>query len=132
MNFLPGQVLTVDKTLCFQSAGGTVLIDLNNSVHYAAMKPYEGHTVVLGIRAEHLTDSVTSQHRPYYSPDKYTIFEAVEHMGSETLAYFSLEDHRFIARLSGDTLVDMDKGMALFWDIDKAHFFDTETEQAIR
>ena len=132
MNFLPGRIMTDGTTLCFESAGGTVQIGLNNSVHYQALTPYEGRTVVLGIRAEHLTDRPVSQERPYYSPDKHTVFEAVEHMGSETLAYFTLEASRFTARLSSDVVLNADKTMATFWDIDKAHFFDTETEQAIR
>ncbi|MDB5242322.1 MAG: ugpC [Spirosoma sp.] len=132
MNFLPGRILMVGATLCFQSAGSTVQIGLNNSIHYAALIPYEDRTVVLGIRAEHLMDLVMNGQRPYYSPDTRTVLEAVEHMGSETLAYFTLEGQRFIARLSGDTVVDMNKSIPLFWDIDKAHFFDAETEQAIR
>jgi hypothetical protein len=53
-------------------------------------------------------------------------------MGSETLAYFSVEGHRFIARLSSDVAINTDRTMATFWDIDKAHFFDAETEGAIR
>ena len=132
MNFLPGRVVTVGTTLCFESAGKTVQIGLNNSVHYQALQAYDGCAVVLGIRAEHLTDSPTSQHRPYYSPDTRTAFEAIEHMGSETLAYFTVEDQRFIARLSGEATMSYDNTTALFWDINKAHFFDAETEEAIR
>lgn len=132
MNFLPGRIVTVGTTLCFESKGGTVQIGLNNSAHLDALTPYEGRTVVLGIRAEHLTDRPLSGQRPYFSPDESTVFEAVEHMGSETLAYFTLEGHRFIARLSGEATMSYDNTMALFWDIDRAHFFDTETEQAIR
>jgi multiple sugar transport system ATP-binding protein len=132
MNFLPGRIVTVGTTLCFESVGGTVQIGLNNSLHYQALQAYEGRPVELGIRAEHLTDQTQALERPYYSPNTRTVFEAVERMGSETLAYFTLEDHRFIARLSGDAVVDTNTGTATYWDVNKAHFFDTDTEQAIR
>ena len=132
MNFLPGRIVTVGTTLCFESAGGTVQIGLNNSAHRGALLPYEGCAVVLGIRAEHLTDRVESRQRSYYSTGTRTSLEAVEHMGSETLAYFTVEGHRFVARSSGDAIISANTGMTTFWDIDRAHFFDAETEGAIR
>ncbi|WP_461051370.1 ABC transporter ATP-binding protein [Spirosoma arcticum] len=132
MNFLPGRIATTGTTLCFESEGGTVQIGLSDSAHHSALTPYDGRAVVLGIRAEHLSDQPMSGQRPYYSPDKRIVPDAVEHMGSETLAYFTVEGHRFIARLSSDAVISTDKAMATFWDVDKAHFFDAETEQAIR
>lgn len=132
MNFLPGRIVTVGTTLCFESVGGTVQIDLTNSSHYHPLQPYEGRSVELGIRAEHLTDQTSRSERLSYSPDTRTVFDAIERMGSETLAYFTLDGHRFIARLSGDAIIDTNTGTATFWAIDKAHFFDTDTEQAIR
>jgi multiple sugar transport system ATP-binding protein len=131
MNFLPGKITATGQTLYFESAGGTVQIGLNNSVHYQTMLPIEGRSVVLGIRAEHLTDQPATEQRLYYSPDQPTVFEAVERMGSETLAYFTLEGQRFTARLSGDAVVNADRTMATFWDIDKAHFFDATTEDRL-
>ena len=128
MNFLPGRIMLIDATLCFESADKTVQIGLNNTAHYQTLLPLAGRSVVLGIRAEHLTDRPDNPERPYFSPDQPTVFEAIERMGSETLAYFSLEGHAFTARLSGDAVVQADRTMATFWDVDKAHFFDAATE----
>ncbi len=128
MNFLPGKITTIGQTICFQSAGDTVQIGLNNSAHYPTMLPCMGRSVVLGIRAEHLTDHPANPERPYYSPDQPTVFEAVERMGSETLAYFTLEGQAFTARLSGDATINADRTMATFWDVDNVHFFDAATE----
>ncbi len=132
MNFLPGKIMPVGAGLCFESTGGTVQIELNDSAHHTALLPYAGRAVVLGIRSEHLTERVETSERPYYSPNEPTVFEAVEHMGSETLAHFMVETQRFVARLSGNAVMNENKGTILFWAIDKAHFFDAETEQAIR
>ena len=128
MNFLPGQVSATEGRLCFESAGGTVQIGLNNTAHYQALLPLAGRLVVLGIRAEHLTDRPATSDRTHYSTSQPTVFEAVERMGSETLAYFTMEEHPFTARLSGDAVINADRTMPLFWDIDKAHFFDAVTE----
>ncbi len=128
MNFLPGKISTIGATLCFESVGKTVQIGLTNSVHHQTMQAFAGQSVVLGIRAEHLTDQPANQERPYYSPGQPTGFEAIERMGSETLAYFTLEGHPFTARFSGDAVINADRTMATFWDIDKAHFFDATTE----
>ncbi|WP_080241154.1 ABC transporter ATP-binding protein [Spirosoma rigui] len=132
MNFLPGRITTDTDQVYFQSTGGTVRINLDQSVHRSALLPYAGRTVELGIRAEHITDQPTTAEGGRFSPDTPTLFDAVERMGSETLAYFSLDGHRFIARLSGDAVVDTQSGIRMFWAIDKAHFFDIDTEQAIR
>ena len=128
MNFLPGRIVLIGQSLCFESNGKTVQIGLNNSTHYQTMLPLAGQSVVLGIRAEHLTDQPTTANRLCYSPTQPTAFEAVERMGSETLAYFSQEGHPFTARLSGDTIINDSRTMPLFWDIDKTHFFDAATE----
>ena len=128
MNFLPGRIVLIGGTLCFESAGGTVQIGLNNTAHHQTLLPVAGQPVVLGIRAEHLTDRPVSPERPYFSLEQPTVFEAIERMGSETLAYFTLEGYAFTARLSGDAVVHADRTMATFWDTDKAHFFDAATE----
>lgn len=52
-------------------------------------------------------------------------------MGSESLAYFILEGRQFVAKLPGDSPVALGQPVALFWDINKVHFFDAQTEQAI-
>ncbi|MBC3786831.1 ABC transporter ATP-binding protein [Spirosoma utsteinense] len=132
MNFLPGRIVADGTALRFESAGGAVSIRLNGSVHQQALAAYAGRAVELGIRAEHLTDQPMNRQRSYFSPEQLIVFDAVERMGSETLAYFILEGQRFVARLSGDSTVDTSVGVSTFWDIDKAHFFDADTEQTIR
>jgi multiple sugar transport system ATP-binding protein len=128
MNFLSGRI-TNDGPLCFESQQKEVRIDLTETGHVDVLKPYRGKTVVLGIRAENIS------HQPFtdriFHPQKVTI-EALENMGSETLAYFLVENQRFIARLSAEQNLSFGQQIDLFWDSNKCYFFDAETEQAIQ
>ncbi|GAB3248230.1 sn-glycerol-3-phosphate ABC transporter ATP-binding protein UgpC [Larkinella harenae] len=128
MNFLAGQI-TTDGPLQFVSENRQVVVDLDETGHATALKPYRGKAVVLGIRAENMT------HQPFTDRafHQQTVqVEAVENMGSETLAYFSVEKQRFIARLSAEQDLTYGQPVTLFWDVTKCHFFDAQTEQAIR
>ena len=132
MNFLPGRIVNSDNKTSFDSTGGTVRIDLSTSVHQAALVSYEGRDVMLGIRAEHIREQPIGLLQRNYSAETATLIDAVEHMGSEILAYFTIEGRRFVAKLPGDASVTFGQPISLFWELDKLHFFDTQTEQAIR
>ena len=132
MNFLPGRITSLDKKIRFESTGGTVQIDLSSSVHQNALTPYEGRDVLLGIRPEHIREKPIALSPRNYAAETAALIDAVEHMGSEILAYFTTENCRFVAKLPGDASVTFGQSVALFWEIDKLHFFDVQTEQAIR
>ncbi|WP_420150305.1 ABC transporter ATP-binding protein [Spirosoma sp.] len=132
MNFLPGRVTNVDGRVGFESAARTVRIDLSMSTHQHALKAYEGRNVVLGIRAEHMREKPVSMQQRHYSAEPIMAIDAIEHMGNEILAYFLIEDRRFVAKLSGDSTVKFDQPTTMFWDINRIHFFDAQTELAIR
>ena len=132
MNILPGRIVEMGQTIGFKSTGGAVQIKLSTSVHQAVLKPYQNREVILGIRAEHIRERAIGSGQPVYSANPATVIDAVEHMGSEILVYFLLENRRFVAKLPGDSSVTFGQPVQLCWDIDKAHFFDTQTEQAIR
>jgi multiple sugar transport system ATP-binding protein len=132
MNFLPGWISATNGSVIFESAGGAIRINLKNTIHQQALEAYEGRDVTLGIRAEHISErSSSSTKESYYSPDLLIPIDAIEHMGSESLAYFMLEGRQFVAKLPGDTTLTVGQPVALSWEINKAHFFDAQTEQAI-
>ncbi|UFH56554.1 ABC transporter ATP-binding protein [Spirosoma sp. KNUC1025] len=131
MNFVWGQITGTDKTIGFESTRGSVRIDLSTSTHRDVLKPYQNREVILGIRAEHMRERPIGAQRLYCAQPTLSI-DAVEHMGSEILAYFMVEGRRFVAKLTGDASVRFGEPVTFFWDIGKAHFFDAQTEQAIR
>ncbi|GAB3926123.1 ABC transporter ATP-binding protein [Larkinella terrae] len=132
MNFLPGRIVNSDKKVSFESTGGLVRIDLSTSIHRTALASYEGREVTLGVRAEHIREQSIGLSRDNYSAEMDTLIDVVEHMGSEILTYFTIEERRFVAKLHGGATVTFDQPIALFWEVNKLHFFDTQTEQAIR
>ncbi|OIN58622.1 ABC transporter ATP-binding protein [Arsenicibacter rosenii] len=128
MNFLPGR-LSGTGPLQFQSDQGAVTLDLSQSVHAPALASFRGHAVTLGIRAEHMSPVPV----PGRSMPELTVqADAVEHTGNEALTYFHLDDQRFVARLPADLPLTFGQSFRLFWELDKCHFFDAETELAIR
>lgn len=132
MNFLPGTIRQSGDSLSFDSQGNTLKIDLTKSVHHERLLPLAGKQVVLGIRAEHLTDVPVATDRPFFSSEQLP-FEAIENMGNEALGYLTIEGVRMVARLTPDRAASLSPTdrITLFWDIDKAHFFDAATEERI-
>jgi len=90
---------------------------------------YRGKPITLGIRAEHM-GSMPLPDRPTHVQPIET--DAVEHTGNESLTYFFLDGQRFVARLPADQPLTFNQDITLVWDINKCHFFDPETELAIR
>lgn len=132
MNFLPGRITSSGSALEFESDGGTLRIGLTGTRHEPALMAYRDRPVTLGIRAEHLTNVPPAGRQTHFSPATLTDFEAIEYMGSDVMGYFTLEGRRLVARLDNDTVPTGRRAMATFWNIDRAHFFDTLTELAIR
>ena len=132
MNFLSGRITDMDGRIGFESTLRTILIDLSMSVYRDVLKAYVGREVILGIRAEHMREKPVGSQQRHYSAEPIMAIDAVEHMGNEILAYFTVEKRRFVAKLSSDSSVSFGQPVTLFWDINKIHFFDAQTEQAIR
>lgn len=123
MNFLSG---TIDQG---QFKIGNVMIQLTDD-QKARLVPYEGKEVVLGIRPEHVTDEngaydVTHAHRvPAH-------IEVAELTGAEQILYANLEGQDFIGRVDAQNGVERGQNVDLIFHMERAHFFDKETELRI-
>ncbi|WP_209121601.1 ABC transporter ATP-binding protein [Alkalihalobacillus sp. BA299] len=91
---------------------------------------YEGKSIILGIRPEHI----------YYDKDAGKLdgstevsvnVDVAELMGSETFLYCDLEDQKIIARVDATQSFHNGQAIKLNFDLEKAHFFDRETEKRI-
>ncbi len=97
---------------------------------YKSIAPYEGKDVILGIRAEDVYDKLFVSEA---SPENTVraICEVVEPLGSEVYLYLNSGRSSFIARVGAHNQPDVNRDMDLVFDMSKAHFFDTETENTI-
>ncbi|WP_419883331.1 ABC transporter ATP-binding protein [Peribacillus sp. B-H-3] len=126
MNFLSGQL-----------QDGTVLIGSQSiSVPEGKMKVlrdqgYVGKDIILGVRPEDFHDE------PLFletSPDTTIAahIDVAELMGAEFMLYSTIGGQDFVARVDARTIVKPGDTLGMAIDMNKAHFFDKETEFRIR
>lgn len=92
---------------------------------------YVGKEVILGIRPEDFHDEpVFLESSADTKIDAH--IEVAELMGAEFMLYSSIGGQEFIARVDARTTVNPGDTLQLALDMNKAHFFDKETEVRIR
>lgn len=88
---------------------------------------YVNKEIILGVRPEDFHDEPVFIDASQGS--KITIeIEVAELMGAETMVYSKINGQNFVARVDARTEVKSGQQMDLAIDINKVHFFDTETE----
>jgi len=90
---------------------------------------YRDKPVTLGLRPEDI-GSAAAEQLPG-APRIRAVVEVVEPMGSESYIYFRLNDTPFISRVDAHRKVKVGETAEPAVFIDKAHFFDPETEARI-
>ena len=127
MNFFSGRIERREDRLLFD--GGTFSLPLADA-WTTRLAPYTGKPITLGIRPEHIgSPAAERQQSPPRIP---AVVEAVEPVGAESYVHLNDGTHAFLIRtetgrpfpLGGQT----DPAVA----IEKIHFFDPRTEQALR
>lgn len=92
-------------------------------------KGYAGEEMIAGVRPEHITH-VTEQKKPFASSFKARV-EVNENLGSELIVHVSAGDERLTVRLDSSTSLAAGDSIQLAVKMDKAVFFDADTEQAV-
>jgi multiple sugar transport system ATP-binding protein len=121
MNFL---------TVTVKDVGGKIIVDEGNfqltptAEQGTRLKAYVGKKVFLGIRPEDLEYTK--------SPDRDNNIRAtvkiIEPLGSETVLHVSTENQQFVSRSTVEKSFQLDTMVNFSPAMDKAKFFDTETE----
>lgn len=125
MNFLTGTL----------KDGFFILEDIKIKIPEGKMSPlrelgYVNKDIILGIRPEDLHDELSFMDAS--SDTRITAkVEVAELMGSETYLYLSLYNQDIIARVDSRTNVTNGESVELALDMNKAHFFDIQTEKRI-
>ena len=128
MNFLDVTCQIEGDKACLVLDGKKIPLNAEKS---KALKDggYNGKTVVMGIRPEHMTD------HPDRIKGAEVLFDAkinvYELLGAEVFLYFDLAGTPMTARVDPSTTARPGSDVQFAMDLDKIHVFDKETEKTI-
>ena len=91
---------------------------------------YVGKTVVLGIRPEDIHDSQMFIEASPSAP-MTSVVKVYELLGAEVFLYFDVDGTQITARVDPRTTAKTGDPIRFAFDMEKAHFFDKETELTI-
>ncbi len=94
------------------------------------LKPYVNQDLYMGLRPEHITDSVVGDQKKNGSAFKAFV-RLVEPLGSEQLIHLEAEGDRFIARIDPRSLINYGETLEFYARMESATFFDGKTEERI-
>ncbi|NGP43890.1 sn-glycerol-3-phosphate ABC transporter ATP-binding protein UgpC [Bacillaceae bacterium SIJ1] len=92
---------------------------------------YVNKEVIMGVRPEDIHDEPVFIESSSETTVEATI-DVAELMGAETYLYSKLGDHDFIARVDSRTDIQNGQKLKVAFDMNKAHFFDIDSELRIR
>lgn len=118
MNFLAGTIESDSGKRRF--ASGSVTFDMPDSA-----APGKAGDVVLGIRPESIA---LGGGNAFFD----AVVDVLEPLGHQYIAYLAVGDQTLIASLEHTAKVSAGESARFGFDLEEAHFFDPETEQAIR
>lgn len=106
---------------------------INDYKKIEVLEKYVGKSVILGIRPEYIYEYKNAIEKGI-EKNTIGIEETVtvrEVLGSEVILYFKLNGKNFSIKLSQETNAQVGENMELYFDTNKIHIFDKETEQNI-
>lgn len=119
--FKDGQLFIGDQSIVLPERHQTLL----------SSRGYDGKDIKFGIRPEDIRETHT-----FDGENKNTTFDVeiqvVELHGSEIMLFAEMNGIEYIARVDARTDVSIGDVVQFSFDMDKCHFFDKETEAAIR
>lgn len=126
MNFIEGKIEIQDKKVMFKSVHGTIF-DLSK-LGLKNLKESIGKDIYLGIRSVDLLAEKTSMKN--YSTIQGEVI-AIELLGNQKHIYLEYHDKEIVATFRSEIEVNQNSNFELFINLDKAYFFDKETELRI-
>ncbi len=120
MNFLKGK-LEGNRFVC-----GTIDLTIpKNKLEELDRLGYSNKEIFMGIRPEHVYDEESSEQKAVVNVN------LVELIGSESIIHSSTGDTSFVAKVGVRTDIKIGDELKISFDLDKAHFFDINTEVRI-
>ena len=93
-------------------------------------KGYDGKKLIFGIRPEDI-NTETAFLETFPDSVVHATISVSELLGSESHLYCQVGDSEFIARVDARDHLETGSGIDLGFDLNKAHFFDFETEKTV-
>ncbi|WP_025729420.1 ABC transporter ATP-binding protein [Atopobacter phocae] len=93
-------------------------------------KGYDGKQLIFGIRPENIaTEPIVLDVHPNQNVEAEVVVS--ELLGSESMLYSKLGETEFVAKVDARNIYKPGDQITLAFDMNKAHFFDSETEMVI-
>jgi len=127
MNFFNGTIVSENAALHFDE--GKFKVRLGDQ-HKEKVSPYAGKKIIFGIRPEDVWTKANAV-GPTEGRVVTSLIEVVEPMGSEVYLYLNTGINSYIARVKSHPKSAIRQNIDMVFNMDKAHFFDPETEKAI-
>jgi multiple sugar transport system ATP-binding protein len=131
MNLVPATIERKARGLDIVLDAGKGQVRLPSPAGRAGLQDYRDRQVIFGIRPEALTDPEGADRSGKAVRQAKCLIEVVEPAGSDTFAVTRLGGREVIARLRADAAVAPGQEMPLAFNLDKAVFFDPQTELRI-
>ena len=130
MNFILGKLETNGEKVVF-STGNTTFEIPEGKAKVLREKGYVGKDLYLGVRPEDIHDELVFLESSPNSQFTATI-DVSEHMGAEMYLYLSgIGKDSITARVNARSQLKAGSQVKLAFDMNKVHFFDKETEEAL-
>ena len=134
MNFFKCRIMTEPGgrvALIMEETGEGKKVYLSDPVAKRLGKTANGHPVILGIRPEDIYDEAGARELGIleYTADIEERVVNREMLGAETILYFDEQNKTHAVRLGPENETRVGEKIRLYFDMDKAHIFDPETEK---
>ena len=127
MNFIDAVVKADGDKVTLNFGETSILLPAEKA---AKVKPYNGKTVVMGIRPEHISDSEVALNQ-FKDSTFATEITGYELLGAESLLYYTVGGTTMTAKVDSSSNARYGSKVKLALDPDKLHVFDKETELTI-
>ncbi len=129
MNFIDVTIEQADGKLWAVTPGFKMIVPENAA---KGLANFVGKTVAMGIRPEHLIEkSKIAGGAPEGSLIPVTV-DVVELLGNEIFVYLTNRGATLTARMPPDVKLERGQNIEVATESDRLHFFDPQTELAIR
>jgi len=126
MNFLDARLVADNGGLAVDFQGMRLALPPQQAKSAAA---YTNRNVVFGIRPENIL-SAPEKKGVYLAPLRATV-EVLEPLGAEIILELSCQGYAFTARMDPQMRAKMHDEIEVYFDMERVHLFDPQTEQAI-
>ncbi|MDD3536152.1 MAG: sn-glycerol-3-phosphate ABC transporter ATP-binding protein UgpC [Candidatus Cloacimonetes bacterium] len=127
INIFPGKLIAHNGALAFDS--GDFALKLS-PLQAEKLKRYENKAIIMGIRPEDIYDKRHDSMAE--APESFEpVCDLVEPLGNEYHVSLKTANFSFIARLDPKDLPEAGKSLAVSADMQRAHFFDPDSENRI-